>query len=176
MCFCIKIQSQTQIEILNADKISFNSAIDENRQLLKGNVKTKDNDRYLTCDSAYFYAKENKIEAFSNIHIWQGDSLNLKGEYLIYYGNHQLAEIENNVHFTHNEMNLYSEKIKYNFKSQRCFFDQKAQITENMKSLSSNEGIYYTAFEKFNFYKNVIVEHKEEVSMQTLYITILKVN
>ena len=46
---------------------------------LKRNVKTKDNDRYLTCDSAYFYAKENKIEAFSNIHIWQGDSLNLRG-------------------------------------------------------------------------------------------------
>ena len=115
--FALEIQSQTQIEILNADKISFNSAIDENRQLLKGNVKTKDNDRYLTCDSAYFYAKENKIEAFSNIHIWQGDSLNLKGEYLIYYGNHQLAEIENNVHFTHNEMNLYSEKIKYIFET-----------------------------------------------------------
>lgn len=168
--FALEIQSQTQIEILNADKISFNSAIDENRQLLKGNVKTKDNDRYLTCDSAYFYAKENKIEAFSNIHIWQGDSLNLKGENLIYYGNHQLAEIENNVHFTHHEMNLYSEKIKYNFKSQRCFFDQKAQITENMKSLSSDEGIYHTAFEKFNFYKNVIVEHKEEVLYaDTLY-------
>ena len=39
-----------------------------------------------------------------------------------------------------------------------------------MKSLSSNEGIYYTAFEKFNFYKNVIVEHKEEVLYaDTLY-------
>jgi len=157
------VQSQTQIEIINADEISFNKKISEDRQVLVGNVKTKHNNRFLTCDSAYYYAKDNKIEAFSNIHIWQGDTLSLKGDYLIYHGDHQLAEIQKNVRFKHNEMSLVSEQLKYNFEHEKGFFDEKALITENQKSLSSNKGIYYAGAEKFDFYTNVIVESTEEI-------------
>ena len=89
----------------------------------------------MSCDSAYYYTNENKIEAFSQIHIWQGDSLSLKGDYLIYLGNHQLAEIEKNVKFKHNEMNLISEQLRYNFEYDKGFFDEKAIINENNKSL-----------------------------------------
>ena len=49
--------AQTQIEIINADEISFNKKISEDRQLLLGNVRTKHQGRYLNCDSAYYYAK-----------------------------------------------------------------------------------------------------------------------
>ena len=157
------VRSQTQIEIINADEISFNKKVSEDRQVLIGNVKTKHKDRFLTCDSAYYYAQDNKIEAFSNIHIWQGDTLSLKGEYLIYYGDHQLAEIQKNVRFRHNEMNLVSEQLKYNFEYEKGFFDQKALITEKEKSLSSHKGIYYARIEKFDFYKDVIIESTEEI-------------
>jgi len=164
------VQSQTQIEIINADEISFNKKISEDRQVLTGNVKTKHNNRFLICDSAYYYTKDNKIEAFSNIHIWQGDTLSLKGDYLIYHGNHQLAEIQKNVRFKHNEMNLVSEQLKYDFEYEKGFFDERAHITENQKSLSSNKGIYYAGTEKFDFYTDVIVESTEEIlRADTLY-------
>ena len=162
--------SQTQIEIINADEISFNKKVNEDRQVLIGNVKTKHKNRFLTCDSAYYYTQDNKIEAFSNIHIWQGDTLSLKGEYLIYHGDQQLAEIQENVRFSHNEMNLVSEQLKYNFEYEKAFFDQKALITEKEKSLSSNSGIYYARIEKFDFYKDVIIESTEEIlRADTLY-------
>jgi lipopolysaccharide export system protein LptA len=154
--------SQSQIEIVNADKIYYNKKISEDRQVLIGNVKTKHKDRFLTCDSAYFYSKENKIEAFSNIHIWQGDTLSLRGDYLIYHGNHQLAEIERDVVFNHNDMQLVSEELKYNFEFEKGFYDHNALITQNDKSLSSTKGIYYSKIEKFDFYKNVVVADKEE--------------
>jgi len=164
------VKSQTQIEIINADEISFNKKISEDRQVLTGNVKTKHNNRFLICDSAYYYTKDNKIEAFSNIHIWQGDTLSLKGDYLIYHGNQQLAEIQKNVRFKHNEMSLVSEQLKYDFEYEKGFFDERARITENQKSLSSNKGIYYAASEKFDFYKDVIIENIEEVlRADTLY-------
>ena len=164
------VKSQTQIEIINADKISFNKKNNKDRQVLTGNVKTKHNNQFMSCDSAYFYASENKIEAFSNIHIWQGDTLSLKGDYLIYLGNHQLAEIEKNVRFKHNEMNLTSEQLRYNFEHHKGFFDQKAVINEKNKSLKSNQGIYYASTEKFDFYKNVVIETEEEtLRSDTLY-------
>jgi len=164
------IKSQTQIEIINADKISFNKKNNKDRQVLTGNVKTKHNNQFMSCDSAYFYASENKIEAFSNIHIWQGDTLSLKGDYLIYLGNHQLAEIEKNVRFKHNEMNLTSVQLRYNFEHHKGFFDKKAVINEKNKSLKSNQGIYYASTEKFDFYKNVVIETEEEnLRSDTLY-------
>ena len=164
------VKSQTQIEIINADKISFNKKNNKDRQVLTGNVKTKHNNQFMSCDSAYFYASENKIEAFSNIHIWQGDTLSLKGDYLIYLGNHQLAEIEKNVRFKHNEMNLTSVQLRYNFEHHKGFFDQKAVINEKNKSLKSNQGIYYASTEKFDFYKNVVIETEEEnLRSDTLY-------
>tara|TARA_B100001093_G_scaffold121227_1_gene114082 strand:- start:8035 stop:9414 length:1380 start_codon:yes stop_codon:yes gene_type:complete len=167
MLSCI---AQTQIEIINADKISFNKKNNKDRQVLTGNVKTKHNEHFMSCDSAYYYANENKIEAFSNIHIWQGDTLSLKGDYLIYLGNHQLAEIEKNVHFKHNEMNLTSVQLRYNFEHNKGFFDQKAIINEKNKSLKSNQGIYYASTEKFDFYNDVIIEtEKETLDADTLY-------
>lgn len=156
------VKSQTQIEIINADKISYNKKVNEDRQVLIGNVKTKHQQRYLTCDSAYFYSKDNKIEAFSNIHIWQGDTLSLRGDYLIYHGNHQLAEIERDVVFNHNDMQLVSEELKYNFEFEKGFYDHNALITQNDKSLSSTKGVYYSEIEKFDFYKNVVITDKEE--------------
>ena len=162
--------AQTQIEIINADKISFNKKNNKDRQVLTGNVKTKHNEHFMSCDSAYYYANENKIEAFSNIHIWQDDTLSLKGDYLIYLGNHQLAEIEKNVHFKHNEMHLTSVQLRYNFEHNKGFFDQKAIINEKNKSLKSNQGIYYASTEKFDFYNDVIIEtEKETLGADTLY-------
>ena len=167
---CLLVQSQTQIEIINADQISFNKKNNKDRQVLTGNVKTKHKNQFMSCDSAYYYADENKIEAFSKIHIWQGDTLSLKGDYLIYLGNHQLAEIEKNVQFKHNEMNLISEQLRYNFAYNKGFFDEKAIINEKNKSLKSNQGIYYASIEKFDFYNDVIIETEEEtLRSDTLY-------
>lgn len=162
--------SQTHIEIINADEVSFNKKLNEDRQVLIGNVKTKHQNRFLICDSAYFYSKENKIEAFSNIHIWQGDSLNLKGDYLIYYGNHQLAEIQKNVYFTHKEMELTTEQLKYNFEFQKGYFDHKAEISQVDKLLFSNRGVYYAKLEKFDFYDDVnIFNGTDTLNADTLY-------
>ena len=86
--------AQTQIEIINADKISFDKKNNSERQVLSGNVKTKHKNHFMSCDSAYYYANENKIEAFSKVHIWQGDTLSLIGDYLIYLGNHHVTEIK----------------------------------------------------------------------------------
>ena len=65
--FSIIVKSQNQIEIINADKISYNKEINENLQVLIGNVKTKHYNYFLTCDSAYYYSSDNKIKAFNNI-------------------------------------------------------------------------------------------------------------
>ena len=123
----------------------------------------------MTCDSAYYYSNENKIEAFSKIKIWQGDTLSLEGDYLIYYGNIQLAVVKKNIKLKHNNLIITSEKIRYNF-NKKGFFDQKVVINEKNKLLKSNQGIYDASIEKFDFYNNVYIETKEDTLFSdTLY-------
>ena len=164
------LKSQTQIEIVNADEIYFNKKISAERQVLIGQVKAKHKNRFLTCDSAYFYSNDNRIEAFSNIHIWEGDRLNLYGEYLSYQGNEQVAEIENNVQFQHNQMQLTTNQLEYRFETQKGIYENKALITEKEKSLESNAGIYYAIDEKFDFYGQVVIENlKNKLYADTVY-------
>ncbi len=151
------VLAQSKIEIINADEISFNQKLNKNRQVLSGNVKTKHENVIMTCDSAYYYSNENKIEAFNSIEILDKDRVSLKGEYLIYHGNKQLAEIEQDVVFMHNEMSLYSKKIIYDFTTKKGSFNDKAVITQNKKTISSKEGVYDSQEENFNFYKEVIL-------------------
>lgn len=157
------VNSQTLIEIINADEIYFNQKINADRQVLLGAVKAKHKNRFLTCDSAYYYAERNTIEAFSNIHIWEGDSLHLFGQYLIYDGNLQIAEIQTEVRFEHNDMILNSEQLEYHFESQKGIYHEKARITEKEKSLESKSGIYHADSEKFDFYGDVWIENIENV-------------
>lgn len=168
----VSIQSlaQTPLEILFAETISFNKKYSEDRQVLKGNVKVKHDNRYLTCDSAYFYSEENKIEAFSNIHLWEGDSLNLWGAYLLYNGNQELAEIKEQVLFTHNEIRLNTNQLNYHFLEEKAYFNQTAYIEQRDKSLESKIGLYYTSLEKFDFFDNVKLNTEQDtLTADTLY-------
>lgn len=168
--FNLKSYAQTPLEILYAETISFNKKQSEDRQVLKGDVKVKHDNRYLTCDSAYFYSEENKIEAFSNIHLWEGDSLNLWGDYLLYDGNRELAEITHQVLFTHNEMRLNTHQLHYHFKNEKAYFNQKAHIKQGDKSLESLEGVYYTVTEKFDFFNDVKLNSLQDtLTADTLY-------
>ena len=44
------------------------------------------------CDSAYFYPGRNIVDAYSNVHIIQGDTLDLYSDFLTYNGKTKLAE------------------------------------------------------------------------------------
>ena len=167
------VWAQSKIEIINADEISFNQKLNKNRQVLRGNVKTKHKNRIMTCDSAYYYLNENKIEAFNKIHIWEEDQITIRGEYLIYHGNEQLAEIEQKVIFTHKDMRLSSRKVLYNFTSKKASFNQQAHIKQNQKSISSKEGVYDIQEEKFNFYKEVIlIDHMDTLIADSVFYSL----
>ena len=60
--------------------------------ILKSNVVFVHQDMTMSCDSAVFNTKDNFIEAFGNIHLWQ-DTIDLYGDQVYYDGNTKTAEI-----------------------------------------------------------------------------------
>ena len=62
------VAGKTKIEIIGADELVYDQEIGR-YQMCRGNVRFKQGNVYMDCDSARFYEDINKIEAFSNIYI-----------------------------------------------------------------------------------------------------------
>ena len=63
----------------------------------------------LRSDSAYFYPQDNAFDAFSNVNINQGDTLNIYSDKLHYNGNTKIALLTNNVKMVDKDATLITE-------------------------------------------------------------------
>ena len=84
-------QKKTKLEIVNSEYTIYDASFNPEMRRLLDSVIFKHNTTIMYCDSAWHYFKENKFEAFGNIHINKNDSLHLYGNHLNYLGNKGLA-------------------------------------------------------------------------------------
>ena len=100
--FAVFAQKVTRVELLQSETFIGLKRNGENTNKVIKPVFKQDN-ATLTCDSAYFYLEKNSFEAFGNVHINQGDSVNISADHLNYDGNTKLAILKNNVRLTDKE-------------------------------------------------------------------------
>ena len=151
-----------KIEILNADELRF-SKTDRNLQILTGNIRLKHNDAIMTCDSAYYYQKVNQVKAYSRVHIEQGDTLDLFGDYLFYDGRTEFGQVDGNVELVDKETHLYSKSVTYDFISDIARYTDHGKITNGDNTLTSIIGIYYVSKDLFHFKDSVKVVNPDYV-------------
>jgi len=125
----------------------------------KGNVIFKQKETLLYCDSAYQYKgkEKNTLEAFGNVRIVQGDSLNLTGNRLTYHGDTKQAVMTGNVYLRDKTMNLNTEYLQYNLKEKQAHYINGGTINDGKSTLTSEMGTYNTGSKIFHFKKNVKV-------------------
>jgi lipopolysaccharide export system protein LptA len=144
-----------KITIRNADRIEFDEAMGEGVRILKGNVEFEHEEAIMNCDSAYFYSNDNKVDAFSNIHIHQGDTLHLYGDFLKYMGNKKLAQVRDNVKLIDKEAYLITEYLDYDLEKDMGYYFNGGEIINDENRLESIKGYYYT--ETYNsFFKDSV--------------------
>lgn len=146
---------QKKIEILSFGRMGKNDNIDADLIIFRGNVKIRHNDAIMYCDSAYHFDKKNQVSAFGNIHIEQGDTLNLYGDYLFYDGNSEEAFVRGNVKLVDKETTLLTDEIKYDVKGRVAFYDTKGRILTGDDELTSNRGVYYSNDKMFHFSEDI---------------------
>ncbi len=139
--FTVYSFGQTPIEILSAQELIYNQTQGD-YQLCKGNVKFKQGTVFMDCDSAKFYDKENKIEAFGSIRILQRDTLDLRGEFLTYDGDNRLATISKNVTLSDGKMILSTESLLYNLIDKKGNYSSGGHIVNGDDNLYSRRGTY----------------------------------
>src|SRR6056297_2094011 len=101
-------------EILHSNSLKYKKEKNPNIRKFIGDVAFKHNEFTMYCDSAYSYLNINKIDAFSNVHIKKGDSLNLFGDFLSYNGDKSFGKIRNNVKLDDQKAQLYTDSLDFN--------------------------------------------------------------
>ncbi len=145
--------------------------------MCRGNVRFKQGNVFMNCDSARFYEVINKIEAFGHIYIKQQDTLNLWGEYLEYDGDLRQAKVSKNVRLTDGTMNLKTDQINYDLVDKVGSYFTGGYIKNGEDKLFSEKGTYFSRTKEFFFKDSVKLENPDyTMESDTLkYNTISKV-
>lgn len=134
---------ERKIYLLHANTLTFDKRTHAERQILKGDVRFRQDSAYMYCDSAYFYEKSNSMEAFGRVRMEQGDTLFLFADSLAYDGNTAIARCMDQVRLIHNNTILYTDYLLYDRLLAEAHYPETGFIVDSINHLSSESGWYY---------------------------------
>ena len=151
------------MEIINSNFL-FDADVNPNARRLVDSVIFKHESAIMFCDSAWHYFKENRFEAFGNIHINQGDTLHLYGNHLDYIGQENKAIIKGNIVMKDEQVNLSTEQLHYNLSSKIASYYSGAYILSGDNKLYSLKGNYFSESKILLFKKDVLLENPKYIT------------
>ena len=157
-------QEKTKLEIINSNFSYFDADVNPHVRRLIDSVLFKHEGVTMFCDSAWHYFKENRFEAFGNIHVNQGDTLHLYGDHLNYLGQENKAIIKGNIVLKDKQVYLTTEQLHYNLSSKIAYYYSGANILSGENKLYSIKGNYYSESKMLLFKKDVLLENPKYTS------------
>ena len=147
----------------NEDIIERDKQTGKDWHRLRGSVDLQHNEITLKCDSAHFFPDKNQVTSFGNIHIEQGDTLDIMGDYLFYDGVSENALLTGNVELVDKETRLFTNSVQYNVRDEIALYTDYGKIINGKNTLTSKIGIYYVAENTFNFKDSVKIVNPEYI-------------
>ena len=148
-------QERKKIEILGADALKFGEYNGQKMRKLIGNVKLKQDSIYMDCDSAYFYTERNAVDAFGNVFIRQGDSLDIYADSLKYSGDDKYARLYNNVLLIEPRIRLTTDLLYYKLDTKVASYYEGGHVVGTDMDLVSQRG-YYNSETRMAFFRDSV--------------------
>ena len=159
-----RAKTDERVYLIHADRLRYDQyGNNPTAQVLNGNVAFRHKGAKLYCDSAYFYQESNSFRAFSNVRMYQGDTLSLFSDYAYYDGNNQMAEARHNVILTHRKTKLYTDSLNYDRLYGIGYFFEGGKMVDKQNVLVSDWGEYDTETRKAVFNYNVNLKNPKFV-------------
>lgn len=116
------------------------------------------------CDKAIYYQDQDYIEAFSNVIMKQGDSINMVAKYLEYSGKTQLAFARGDVVLTEPQSTLTTDKLYFDRNKQQAYYNAKGKVVRDSSgTITSQVGHYYMNSKKYQFRQDVVLVNPEYI-------------
>ena len=148
-------QEKKRVDIEQADYLEADDKIATNAQRLVGNVRIRHEDVLMWCDSAYTYTGTNRVDAFGNVRINQGDTLNLYARKIFYNGDLSEARAYQNVRLVNKNTTLYTDTLYYDMEANIGYYENFGKIVDSTNILTSVIGKYFIDTDLIHFYQKV---------------------
>ena len=124
------------------------------------NVRFRQKGVLMYCNLAIQNVTTNVIEAYGNVRLVQGDTINVRGDTMFYYGNTRQANLRGHVVMRDRKMTLTTAQLDYDMLSGIAHYppgapDRPGRIVDKENVLTSREGYYDTRTKLFTFRQNV---------------------
>ncbi|WP_052415068.1 OstA-like protein [Jejuia pallidilutea] len=114
------------------------------------------------CDKAYYYGKDNFIEAYGNVKMIQGDTINMTSKYVEYNGTNQLAFASGNVELTNPDSKITTDTLYFDREKQQAFYRSYGTVAiDTSGTITSKIGRYYMQEKKYRFVEDVVLTNPE---------------
>ena len=153
----------TRVELIQASDIRYDKNVADDARRLIGDVRFRQEDATMRCDSAWHFTEDNRFNAYGNVFIHVNDSIEIYGDILYYNGNTRMAELHGNVRLLDNQMTLTTEHLFYDLQSNTANYLEGGKIVDLENTLTSIWGFYYADDKDFFFKDSVILFNDDYV-------------
>jgi hypothetical protein len=147
-------QEKSLIELVSSDKLT--GDLKTNVNFIR-NPTFKHANATLTTDSAVLYKARNFFEAFQNVHINQGDTVNIYSDFLNYDGNTKQAHLWGNVRMVTPTSTLTTNILDYNMATKIGQYYDNGKIVNQQATIISKKGWYFANSRDAYFRYDVLV-------------------
>jgi hypothetical protein len=149
-------QEKKRVEIEEADYLEADESIAPNAQRLIGSpLRIRHENILMWADSAYTYTGTNRVDAFGNVRINQGDTLNLYARKIYYNGDIQEAMAYQDVRLENKNTTLFTDTLQYDMAANIGYYENNGKIVDSTNILTSLIGKYFIDTDLVHFYQNV---------------------
>lgn len=152
------------IQINHADYLEYNKGY-VNADRLVGHVSMSQGSTTLTCDSAWFWKADNRMEAFGHACLIQPGGVSVWSDYMLYDGNTKTATAQSNVRMTDGKMTLTTDAIRYDVTEKIAYYVSGGKIVDGENTMTSKSGSYHTKNRAY-FFKGKIKLVNPEYTME----------
>lgn len=109
-------------------------------------------------DKAIHYGKEDFIEAFGNVKMMQGDTINMNSKYVEYSGRTKLAFASGDVILKEPNSTLTTDTLYFDRVKQQAFYQSRGKVVRDTSgTITSQIGRYYMDSKKYQFVEEVVL-------------------
>lgn len=124
-------------------------------QTIAGGAVVQHEGTRFSADSIVMNNTTRILQSFGNVHINDGDTVNIYSRYLSYDGNRRYAFLKNNVKLTGKNGTLYAEELDYNLNTSIGNYYKGGRIINEKNVITSQSGTYYADTRDVYFKRNV---------------------
>lgn len=147
--------STKEFEIIRGPSMRMMQTDTGTLQIIAGGAVVHQGKTKFFADSMIFNTDTRILESFGNVHINDGDTVNIYSQYLFYNGMAKFAHLTKNVKLTGRNGTLFTEDLDYDMNGGIANYYRNGKIINKKNIITSQNGTYYADTKDVYFKKDV---------------------